>query len=276
MPFTPIAGLAHDRIHKVIALDPNSSGDNEILFILTQCSEANIDITSTSRDITDKDGTVIKTIYTGKSGTLSITNAFMDINILGIESGSDIEKGNKFNVPFVKDVKVKDAKTSSYKVTIEGTLDEESVQVVGESASGNMVKAYEKNTASSASQFAVSGNEITLPTVEPNNNDGVAKFVIYGTRTTENVARVVNYSDKFPETCTLLLQCLGYDPCDVATKKAYYIRIPSAQISPDHSLNMNEDSTLQFTANLQTAYCSEGGDKVLYEAYFPSDDAVAL
>lgn len=38
------------------------------LYVLTQLSEANIDITSESSDVTDKDGNLVKKIWKSKAG----------------------------------------------------------------------------------------------------------------------------------------------------------------------------------------------------------------
>lgn len=52
------------------------------LYVLTQLSEATINITSDSNDITDKDGNIVKKNYRSKSGELQATNAFLNANVL--------------------------------------------------------------------------------------------------------------------------------------------------------------------------------------------------
>lgn len=259
-----VDGVAFDRIHKAVAL--NSAG--EVLYVLTQLQEATIEITSESRDMVDKDGTLIKRIYTGKSGTFSATNAFLDANIIAQGSGTEKQVAtdtNKIKTPFVRDVKRKDNVGS---ITIEG-LDADSVHVVGESASGSMVVEYTKGTIASDTEFVATGNRIQLPTATD-----VAKFVIIGEREMSSGAAVVNMSDKFPGTVTLIIQAFTIDPCTPDIRRATYIRIPSFQTSPDHTITLSTEATLDYSGDMQTSYCDENGDKILYEMFFPGDDTV--
>lgn len=54
------------------------------------------------------------------------------------------------------------------------------------------------------------------------------------------------------------------------TLKALYIRFPSFQISPELSISLTTDTTVDFNGTLQADYC--GTDKLLYEIFWADDD----
>lgn len=256
-----INGVAFDRIHKGVALSPTTG---EVLYTLTQLTEATIEVTSESREMRDKDGSLIKTIYTGKSGTFTVTNAFLDVDIIAQESGSDKEvatDAKPITMPYVHEFKR--GETSA---TIAG-LDADTVKVVGQAANGSMTKIYKKGTIASDDEFVASGEVIQFPTdTEP------SKFVVIAERTVKVGSKVVNLADKFPKTVELILLCFTIDPCSPDVKRATYLRIPSFQTSPDHTITLAADSTIEFSGVMQTAYCEDNGDKIIYEMYYPEDD----
>ena len=265
MALFTIDGVAVDRIHKALGIDPTTG---EIIYVLTQLTEATLEITAESKDMVDKDGTLIKKIYTGKTGTFSATNAFLDANIIAQASGSKKEVATaaaKIKAPVVHDVKNTPDNTS---VVIDGLI-EDTVKIIGESASGALIDTYTLGTIASATEFVVANDRVTLPVGV---DSQVAKFVIIGEREMSEGAKVVNMSDQFPETITLLLQCITIDPCTPNVRRATYIKIPSFQPSPDLTFTLSTDAQLDYTGDIQTAYCAEGGEKVMFECYFPGDD----
>lgn len=257
-----IDGVAFDSIHKGIAF--NTNGDP--LYILTQLSEASIEITADSKDMVDKNGTLIKRIYTSKSGTFSATNAYLDANIIAQEAGTDkivASDAAPIPQPFIRDVK-----KGTVTVQIDGLI-ADSVVVMGESSSGNLGVVYEKDAAADETHYAVSGNRITLPTATD-----IAKFVVSGNRNMKVGAAVVNMADQFPKTVRLLLQAFSYDPCTIDIKRPTYIELPSFQASPEHNITFTTEATLDFSGDLQVAYCDDNGEKVLYRIYFPGDEEI--
>lgn len=254
-----IDGFIIDRINMAIA--ENSAG--EVLYTLTQLADATINITSESKEARDKDGTLIRKFYTGKSGTFEANNAVVDMNVLAASTGSPKEVATT-SAPIEMPV-MRTVKKGTTEITLPG-LNADSVRIVGINASGNQVAKYTKEAAANETGFAVSGEKISLPT-----DANVANFVIKGTRNVESGAKVQNRADKFPGTISLTLQCFAVDLCQSDVVRMLYVRIPSFQVSPDTSLALQTDTQLQFNGDLQVAYCDEGG-KLLYEIYFPEDD----
>lgn len=257
-----IDGVAFDKIHKAIAF--NSAGDP--LYILTQLNEASIEITAESKDMVDKDGTLIKKIYTSKQGTFSATNAYLDANIIAAEAGAEKEVATdtaKVELPFIQDVKA-----GTVSITIED-LDDDSVVVMGETTSGSMSVVYERDTNADKDHYSVTGNVIRLPQA-----DDIAKFVVTGTRQMKAGAKVAVRADEFPKTVRLLLQAFAYEPCTPDIKRPVYIELPSFQPSPEHTITFTTEATLDFSGDLQVAYCDAAGEKVLYRIYFPMDEEI--
>lgn len=248
-----------DRILRATA--ENTNGD--ILYVLSQLADATIEITSESKESRDKDGTLIKKFYTGKSGTFSANSALVDFNILGSSTGSGKEQASTtatIKMPYMAHY----AKGTA-SATVPGVV-AESVKVIGLDASGNHVASYKKETAAGAAAFSVSDTTIALPT-----DTTIAEFLIKAERTVSSGIKIANKADAFPDTVRLTLEVVGISPCTPDIKQKMYVVFPSFQPSPDVSVSLATDAQLAYNGDLQVAYCDENG-KVLYEIYVAEDD----
>lgn len=248
-----------DRIQYGIAED----FEGNPLYTLTQLADATIDITAESKDSTDKDGTLIKRFWTGKTGTFSANNAMINLNILGSMSGSDpivASSGSAQMMPRI--ITVKAGETATLTGAVEGTITCNAI-----SANGNMGKAYTKGAAASESEFGftTSGTLFTPPT-----DENETKYIVKYNRSVEDGVVIKNKADKFPKTVRLTLKALCVDPCTADTLRACYIVLPSFQLSPEVSLSLQTDTQLEYKGDLQVNYCSE--DKGLYEVYIATED----
>lgn len=258
MAFT-MDGIIIDRIQLGIAED--FSGN--ILYTLTQLADATIDVTAESKDAVDKDGTLIKRFYTGKSGTFQANNAFVDFNILAAGTGSPKEvatSGKPIEMPGIRTIP-----KGTKDVDLPGLI-ADSVTVVGIAANGTKVADYTKDTAADATHFAVVDTKVTLPT-----DDNVANYVVKYQRNVTSGVKVVNKADEFPGTIKLTLKVLAIDTCTPDTLRSALIVLPSFQVSPETSLSLTTDSQLAYNGDLQVSYCGNEG-KTLYEIYFVEDD----
>lgn len=206
------------------------------LYTLTQLSEASIEITAESTDATDKNGTLIKKVWKGKSGTFSATNAMINLHVIGAMSADDgyrvATAGNKIVMPSIYTIKAGQATFQLPEYTATATL-----SIAEEGNNGAMGKVYEKATAASATEYAVSSSGVlTLPT------DATAdKFVILYKREVASGIEITNMADKFPSTVRLYVKALAYDPCTADTLRAVIIYLPSFQVSPEVSIGLNSD-----------------------------------
>ena len=232
------------------------------LYTLTQLTDATIKISADSKEAKDKDGTLVKKFWKGKTGTFEATNAMLNINVIGSASGSGkivASESAPINMP--KIIKVKAGTTVTIKDYVDGT-----VKVNALATNGTMGKAYAKGVSASASEFALTSEGVLTP---PTDSAETMYVVKYKRKVTDGVS-IVNKADKFPGTVRLTLKALGVDPCDADTLRACYIVLPSFQVSPEVEIGLTTDATMAYTGDLQVDYCA--ADKTLYEIYWASDD----
>ena len=130
------------------------------LYILTQLSEANINITSDSNDITDKDGNIVLKNYRSKSGEFTSTNAFLNVNVLAAAGASTdfATVDNALIAPKIVKVK-KTAGSAILQDVVSGSITVN--QYFGDGALG---KAYEAGLTVSATEYAVTVGSTTIYT----------------------------------------------------------------------------------------------------------------
>lgn len=249
-----------DKIYKEILYfysENLSTGDP--LYVLTQLSEANVDITAESTDVTDKNGNLVKKIWKSKAGTFSATNAFVNTNIIAASTGSTpifASTENKVTMP--KMMHVKAGTTVDLTGYVAGSV--KVAQYFGDGAIG---KTYELAETASDTAFAITTdtNVLTLPT----DTETEMYFIKY-LREVEKGALISNKADEFPSSVRAIMKATYYNPCKKNELKADYIEFPSFQVSPETSFPINADSaTMDFSGDLEIDYC--GTDKVLYNIY---------
>lgn len=249
-----------DKIYKEILYfysENLSTGDP--LYVLTQLSEANVDITAESTDVTDKNGNLVKKIWKSKAGTFSATNAFVNTNIIAASTGSTpifASTENKVTMP--KMMHVKAGTTVDLTGYVAGSV--KVAQYFGDGAIG---KTYELAETASETAFAIATdtNVLTLPT----DTETEMYFIKY-LREVEKGALISNKADEFPSSVRAIMKATYYNPCKKNELKADYIEFPSFQVSPETSFPINADSaTMDFSGDLEIDYC--GTDKVLYNIY---------
>lgn len=257
MAFT-LDGIIIDRIQMGVAED--FSGN--LLYTLTQLSEATIETSSESKEARDKDGILIKKFYNGKSATLSATNAMMDFNILGEQAGSGKAVATEEAPIIMPKVMIIDKTDAA--IALPGLVTG-SVHVNAIANNGTMGKKYAQAAAPSAIEFGLVGENLTLPT-----DADATRFVIKYERKVKSGAMIDNRADVYPRTIKLTLKCLAVDQCSADTLRSCYVVFPSFQVSPDTSVQLTTDATFDFTGDAQVDYCSP--NKQLYYICMAEED----
>ena len=160
---------------------------------------------------------------------------------------------------------VKTVEVGTASVALNGAV-ANSISVVGIAGNGTMMEAYTLDTTAGAKTFAFADGTLTLPTATD-----VAQFVVKYEREVASGVKVVNKADEFPKTIKLTLKALAVDVCSPDVLRSVLIVLPSFQVSPETTLNLNTDAQLQYSGDLQVSYCGSEG-KVLYEIYFAEED----
>jgi hypothetical protein len=254
-----------DRIQMATA----EKTDGTLLYTLTQLSEATIETTAESKEARSAEGSLIKRFYTGKAGTFTATNAMLNLNVLAAATGTEKEVASelaKIQMPKIIIVK-KDVETVDLLADGEDMVSG-SIRVNALGNNGAMGKAYTLGTdAASATEFIYNSSTgvLTMPT-----DTTVDRFVVKYERKTQNAVKITNSADKFPSTVKLTLKALAIDPCEPDTVRSCYIIIPSFQVSPEVSITINTEGTLDYTGDMQISYCSP--DKELYTIVMCGDD----
>lgn len=262
MAFT-LDDIVIDRIQMATA----EKTDGTLLYTLTQLSEATIETTAESKEAHSAEGSLIKKFYKGKAGTFSATNAMINLNVISAASGTDkVVASASAMIQMPKIVVVNKGTTTitlvdgTNEVLVEGTI---RVNALGNN--GAMGRAYTLGTDATEDTYSLSGNVLTLP------SDSTAdRFVIKFERKAANAVKITNASDKFPGTVKLTLKALAVDPCEPDTLRSCYIIIPSFQVSPELSITLSTEGTLDYKGDMQISYCS--ADKELYTIVMCGDD----
>ena len=186
--------------------------DGTPLYVLTQLSEASIEISAESRDAVDKDGTLIKRFWNAKTGEFTATNAMLNMNIMAAQSGNDADIATSENVIVMpKIITVKSGTT----VTLDGYVSGARISVNALGTNGAMGKAYTQGTAASATEFGLAGTKLTAPT-----DTAESQYVVKFDRNVTEGVDILNSADKFPATVRLTLKGLCVDPCEADTLRA--------------------------------------------------------
>ena len=286
-----LGDLLVDRAINGIA--ENSAGD--LLYNLTNLQSLNINITADSTDAVDGTGAIIKTFYRGKQGELTCTNSTLSLPIINSMSGNDTVEyataAHNIVMPRIVTGAIK-ANEATAKIELPGlvstdTVADAHIAVNAVASNGALGRKYITSSGASGSTGATgatgangeplgtfeytpaSGDDKAYITVTPVDTD--AQWIVKYDRTvTDNGARIVNRSDRFPKSVKLTIKVLIVDPCETDVVRACYVVAPNFQPSPEISFDFATDATLDYTGKLMTAYC--GTAKVLYEIYICNDD----
>ena len=250
-----------DRIQ--IATAEDFSGN--VLYTLTQLQESNISISAESNDVTDKDGNLVKRFWRAKTGEFTATNAFLNLNIVASESGSEKKVATAANHIVAPGITIsKQEDTSVVLADVTGTP-----KVYGLENNGTLGTQFSSGGTASATTFVFDDTTGTLTL--PLSNNYVRYMIRYDRDVSDGAVSITNQADKFPGTIRLILKVLCVDPCSADTLRAAYIDIPSFQVSPEHEISLSSDNqTIDFNGALQVDYCDP--DKALYHIYVIEDD----
>ncbi len=253
------------------------------LYALTQLTQANIDITSDSTDINDKDGNLVYRKYTGKKGEVTATNAFLNLAVVETISATDAEIATADKgivMPMLQIVKA--GETLDVTGFVEG-----SIHVNAISTKGSMGKdEFKKGSTASATEYAIkhtdaSGDPDNTPASDvltPPTADGETQYIVKYKKTIKSGAKITNSGKKFPKSHELFFKALVVDKCETDVLKAAIIHIPSFMPSPEFSLALQggDSQTMDYKGSMMLNACSTDGE--LFSIYYidEEDDNIEL
>lgn len=234
--------------------------DDSVLFKLDQCQNTSITCGSESTDIVDNVGSPIMTLYRSKTCEISGENAILDFALTAVQMGTEKNVASDDATIVVPAQEVFDAPAAD-EGTAKYTLKHEPIAapafLYALNQDSSLGEKYALGTNASATEFAINGKEITLPTGVA---EGTQMFVSYEYNATAAV-EIVNSAKNFPKSCKLVLRVLGYNPCNKDNKLGAYIIFPSFEMSPDFDLSLNVGEAQSWSGKASQDYCSK--DKAL-------------
>ena len=250
--------------------------DGDLLYTLDQLSQASIEISSESTDITDKNGNVVRTIYANKTGTFNAQNAFLHPQIINATTGARIVNASTAN-PITKAPKIELLGAGLTGHILDATIDADSIQVIGifgNGANSNALTAgasaaFDPDTLDGTYTYDETTRAISVPAAA---SGAPVNYLVKYDRSYTAGIKITNSVKAFPDTVKLTLYCSYVDPCDESLK-ALYVVLPSFQASPETTLQLQRgEQTMDFNGNIQTAYCAT--EQTLYIIYIPDERAV--
>lgn len=211
----------------------------DILYTLDQLSSAEISISAESTDITDKNGNVVRTRYTSKSGEFTATNAWLHPQIMNAASGSDIERATKAEPIVMPKVEIVAAGAS---VDLKGFITG-SIKVIGLYGNGanseplteSTVAAYDEENGSTYKM------EDTVITVPASSADAPIQYLVKYDAEFEDGIKLVNDAESFPDLVKLTLFCSYVDPCDDKLKSCVVV-LPRFMASPEATISLDRET----------------------------------
>ena len=220
--------------------------------VLTQLSEATLEVSAESTDAVDKNGTLIKRFWRGKTGTFTATNAMLNLNVAALMSGTTKEVAsaqNPFqNVPGIAIVKI--GETATLAGYVDGSAKVN--YLFNNGTMGDTVPTNQYTLVAETGAF-------TAPAEAP--ETAVDRVVVRYKRDVTAGVAIHNSAEKFPDTMVVILKVLIVDPCDASQLRAAYVELPSFQPSPETSISFATDGTIDFSGDLQVNYCSSDKEK---------------
>ena len=232
-----------DRVTRGVAL---SQKDDSVLFSINQMQNVSLNCASESTDAVDALGTPIATFYRAKSAEFSAENAIFDMNLMATQLGTTkkvASAGSKITAPAMESFTYGSG-TYSLK-HIPKVAPNEIYVLNGDSTFG---KKYIKGTSASATEFALTGQSMALPT-DLNADDEL--FVMYDYET-ESAVEVVNSATEFPVGCKFVMEVLGCDVCDQTTLVHAYVIFNNFKLSPDFDWSIATENS---TSGVCTVMC---------------------
>ena len=274
--------LGNHTIDEILMAVATDTDETEVYYSVDQLSNATITVTSDPREITDKNGNVVRRIYKSKNGEFSSTNAFLHPAIMNAGSGSTLETATTAKAIAAPKIQIVAAGGS---VDVTGATSIKVIGVYGNGANSGKItsdSAAAFDPATGAGTYVIATvdevSTLTVPAIPTTpatgytTKDYPVNYMVMFTRQMTYGVKMTNTASKFPDTVKLTLYVSYVDLCSDSLRPAYVV-LPSFMADPSVTINLSSENQEQdFNGTLQIDYCS--GDKVLYYIYYPDEEIV--
>lgn len=241
--------LILERVRSLIFTDLS---DGSVLARLTQLEDPSLQTAAESEDVTDALGSLITRMFRAKTGRFEATNSLFSLDLLAQQYGTEKEVGSstaKITVPCEETLTVTDGK-----ITLSHTPSNE-IKYIYKLESGTLAQKYTVGASTSATEFTISDDEITVPT------DVTGRIYVEYEYEAEDAIRVVNNTENFPEATGVKIFAIFRDQCNENIKYAGVIVAQKGKIDPS-SLDLALTSTGKhsFAVDFMKDYCDDTAD----------------
>lgn len=248
-------------LDKVRSLTLHDIDTGKMFLRLTQLEESSLSCTAEGEEVTDAIGALITTLYRAKRATFSATNSLFHTGLLAAQYGTEVEvsTANDKIVDWTYEIlEIPTTGNDAGKVTLAKTPKDD-IKYIYSIANGEIGTAYEVGNAVSATVFAISGSEITVPTgltgkiyVEYNYETAAGKAV-----------KVSNKGSQFPTMCSAIIYAYFKDKCNDNTIYSGKIIAQKAKLNPEQiEVSLTSTGKHPFELQFLKDYCSEDNDEL--------------
>lgn len=246
-------------IDRIVRANMYDTKTGQLLWSLNQIQSPSLTMDAETVEAKDALGTTIMSFDRSKTCTFSAENAIFDMTLLGQQVGTEAKSETRlipvFETHDVSGTTIELGQTPAATSPIK--------YIYVQNSDGSLGKEYEKG-ADTATQFAITGKKITLPT-EVTEGQVFVSYEYEGTAT-----YVLNSANEFPKAGKFVMEVLGRDICDATTEIYAMLVLPSAKLSASTDISFETEMTQGFELIAQQNYCSKTNE--LFTLIIPEDD----
>lgn len=241
--------LILDKVRSLIFTDLE---DGSVVGRLTKLEDPSLQTAAEAEEVTDAQGALITKLFRAKTGRFEATNSLFSMDLLAQQYGADkivADETNKIIQSCEETLEVADGK-----VTLTHTPSNE-IKYIYKLESNALAKKYTVGTTATASEFAVNGAEITVPT------DVTGKIYVEYEYESTDAVKVVNNTENFPEAVGVKIFAIFKDVCNENKKYAGTIIAKKGKIDPTSiDTALTATGKHSFAVDFMKDYCDDDAD----------------
>lgn len=239
-------------LDKVRSLIFTNLEDGSVVGRLTKLEDPSLQTAAEAEEVTDAQGALITKLFRAKTGRFEATNSLFSMDLLAQQYGADkivADETNKIIQSCEETLEVADGK-----VTLTHTPSNE-IKYIYKLESNALAKKYIVGTTATASEFAVNGAEITVPT------DVTGKIYVEYEYESTDAVKVVNNTENFPEAVGVKIFAIFKDVCNENKKYAGTIIAKKGKIDPTSiDTALTATGKHSFAVDFMKDYCDDDAD----------------
>ena len=226
--------------------------DGSVVGRLSKLEDPSLQTAAEAEEVTDAQGALITKLFRAKTGRFEATNSLFRMDLLAQQYGADkivADETNKIIHSCEETLEVADGK-----VTLTHTPSNE-IKYIYKLESNALAKKYIVGTTATASEFAVKGAEITVPT------DVTGKIYVEYEYESTDAVKVVNNTENFPEAVGVKIFAIFKDVCNENKKYAGTIIAKKGKIDPTSiDTALTATGKHSFAVDFMKDYCDDDAD----------------